>query len=264
VEANGHKDFDTFLARAIGFTTLTASVTATAHTGPIVALEGSTVLPVTFPVTITGCDNSNGVVPDASGDRWELNVKYVVPLCGNGPGNVGWIDWDPTAGGIPDVIDSIENPDGPPLLIPEWYWVTQTGNQSTPGLQDALNAYAVPPAPEENAPPGTVVLIPLFDTSCQDDPGGPSDPCTSGEGTGSQLWYHFTDWTAFEIDWVDLNGNTGTSNKCDTSSVVPGTPGNGSTGCFAGWFRQYLGPGILGPPDGTETELTSWGVELSH
>jgi hypothetical protein len=260
VEAHGHKDFDTFLARVLGVDTLTANVTATARTGPIEGLGAGTVLPVTFPYNITGCDNTNSPVNTA--DRWELNVHYVVPLCQGGPGNVGWIDWDPTAGGIPDVTASVTNPDNPPLIIPEWYWVTSTGNQSAPMLEDALNSYAVPPAPEENAPPGTFVLIPLFDTHCQADPGGPDDPCTAGPGTGSQLWYHFKDWTAFELDWVNFSGNTGGANDCDTSGVVPGTPGNGSTGCFAGWFRQYLGPGTLGVPDGTETEFTSWGVEL--
>jgi hypothetical protein len=275
VEGHGHRQFDTFLARVIGFTSFTANVTATAHTGPIVAAEGGTVLPVTFPVTITGCDGTNNPVADPAGDQWSLTPAgvytnpYVVPLCNGDPGNVGWLDWDPPAGGMPDIIASIENPDNDEMWIPDWYYVAQTGNSSTPGLEDALNHYAVPPVPEEESPQGTVVFIPLFDASCEEDPdpGGVGeaapDPeaCEVGPGQGQDMWYHFNSWTAFEIDWVDLNGK---SAKCNLSEEVPGTTGNGSTGCFQGWFRQYLGPGLLGPPTGDETSLTLWSIELTR
>lgn len=263
IEGHGHKQFDTFLAGVIGWDSMTANVTATSHIGPIVGVGGSTVLPVTFPVTITGCDGSNNPIQDSGGAQWDLDTWYVVPLCQGGPGNVGWLDWTPTAGGIPELIDSINNPNNPPITIPEWHWVTATGDESAPGIQTALNQYAVPPAPEENAPPGTVVLIPLFDADCDTNPGGPTTPCTTGPGTGSQFWYHFYDWVAFEIDWVDLNGNAGPVDRCDTSALIPGATGNGSTGCIAGWFRQYLGPGVLGAPDPTDPNPSnSWGVEL--
>lgn len=266
VEVVGHKDFDTFLAGIVGWNTMTAGVTATAATGPIEGFGGETVLPVTFPITITGCDNTNDPVQHPDGDRWELDEYYVVPLCGSGPGNVGWIDWDPTAGGMSELIDAVNNFDNDPIVIPEWHWMTSTGNQSTPGLEAALAQYAVPPDPQSNKPPGYTVLIPLFDSTCDNEPSdtgiepqtGGDRPCDFGPGHGSQLWYHFADWTAFELDWVDLNGK----DKCDLSHVIPNTPGNGSTGCFAGHFRQYQGPGILGAPDGSETEYTLWGTDL--
>ena len=268
VEVVGHKEFDTFLASVIGWDTLTASVTATAATGPIEGFGGETVLPVTFPVTITDFDGRDDAVQDPAGRRWELNTYYVVPLCGSGPGNVGWIDWDPTGGGMSELIAAVNNYDNDPITIPEWYWVTSTGNQSTPGLEAALNQYATPPDPHSNKPPGFTVMIPLFDSTCEDEPTnsgvepntGGDRPCDHDPGHGSNFWYHFYDWTAFEIDWVDLNGK----DKCDLTHLVPGTTGNGATGCFAGHFRQYMGPGILGTPDGSETEFTLWGTDLDQ
>ncbi len=261
VEVQARKDFDTFIAGIMGFDSLRAVTTATARTGPLADVPPGTVLPVTFPVTITGCDGSNKVLADPDGDRWELNVPYVVPLCAGDPGNVGWLDWTPTAGGMSEVIDSVNVSDNPALDIPEWHYVTSTGNQSTAGLQAAIAQYAVPPAPMVDAPPGTVVQIPLFDSTCADDPvgSGGDRPCNWGPGTGSNMWYHFYDWTGFEIDWVDLNGGSG---LCNISALVPGATGNGSTGCFKGIFRKYNGPGVLEAPDGTETEYTPWGVEL--
>lgn len=278
VEAHGHRTFDTFLARVIGFDTFTANVTATAHTGPIVRIEGGTVLPVTFPVTITGCDGTNSPVEDPGGDQWSKAdegdytdaAAYVVPLCSGDPGNVGWLDWTPPAGGTSELIDQIYDPDHEAIWIPDWYYVSQTGNMSSgdkAGLQAALNSYAVYPLPEDNRPQGTIVYIPLFDATCEDDPdpGGVGenapDPeaCTVGPGQGQDMWYHFNGWTAFEIDWVDLNGGTG---RCGTTEEVPGTTGNGATGCFRGWFREFLGPGELGAPTGDETSFTKWGVEL--
>lgn len=261
VEVEASKEFDTFLAGVMGANEWTAVTHATARTGPLSIAPGNTVLPVTFPITITGCDGTNGVIRDPSARRWELNVPYIVPLCHGDPGNVGWLDWTPTAGGMSEVIDSVNNPNNPPLDIPQWHYVTQTGNQSTAGLEAAIAQYAVPPDPQSNALAGTTVLIPLFDTTCADEPSGTAGdrPCDHGPGTGSNMWYHFRDWTAFEIDWINLNGG---STHCDTSAVVPGATGNGATGCFRGWFREYRGPGVLGPPTGTETEFTPWGVEL--
>lgn len=279
IEGHGHRTFDTFLAGVLGFDSFTAAVTATAHTGPIVRLDGGTVLPVTFPVTITGCDGSNKAVKDPSGEEWQQAdggdysdaAAYIVPLCAGEPGNVGWLDWTPPGGGASEIEDQIYEPDHDPLWIPDWYYVSQTGNMSSGdknGIQEALNSYAVFPTPEDNAPQGTTVSIPLFDATCEEDPDpggvGESAPdpeaCTVGEGQGQDMWYHLAGWTDFEIDWVDLNGG---SAVCGTVDEVEGTTGNGATGCFRGWFRQFLGPGELGAPTGDESSLTKWGVELS-
>lgn len=272
VQAIATRTFDTFLARIMGFDQFTARTDATAHTGMITKAGASTVLPVTFPITITGCDGQNGVVQDPEGDRWTVGGYYIVPLCSGGPGNVGWLDWDPREPGEEDHCDqygngnneiecSTQTPSNPAMDIPGWYYVAQTGNTSSAPLEDALNQYAVPPPPEENADPGTTVLIPIFDADCEEEPENSTrDACTAGPGQGQQMWYHLADWTAFEIDWVDLNGGAG--NLCDTSDQVPETPGNGSTGCFAGWFRGYFGPGELRAPTDADESASAVGIQL--
>jgi hypothetical protein len=274
VEANGSKEFDTFLAGVIGFQTMTTRTSATARTGVVSEAPPYTVLPITFPVTVTGCDNTNGVVSDPNGARWTLGQYYIVPLCSGGPGNVGWLDWDVREPGSPDPCDgtgngeaelvcSVDSPSNPAMQIPDWYYVSQTGNQSDPALQDALNQYSVPPAPEQNAPAGTTVLIPLFDATCSSEPTGAGSEltgaCSTGPGTGQSMWYHLQDWTSFEIDWVDVNGG---SRRCSTDEVISGTTGNGSTGCFGGWFRGYMGPGVLRAPGSGDTQAAYWGVAL--
>lgn len=273
VQAIASREFDTFLAGVVGFRQIRAETDATARAGIISGAAPSTVLPVTFPVTITGCDGRNDAVQDPEGDRWELGGYYVVPLCNGGPGNVGWLDWDPsnTEPGEPDPCDghgngnaelvcSVLTPSNPSMVIPGWYFVAQTGNSSSAPLGNALNSYAVPPAPEENAPPGTTVLIPLFDADCDAKPlTSARDACTAGPGHGQSMWYHLADWTAFEIDWVDLNGGR---SRCDTSAVVPGTGGNGSTGCLAGWFRGYFGPGELRAPTTADDQTSTVGIQL--
>ncbi len=55
-EAIGTREFETFLVGVMGFDEMTARTDATAISGIIPEAGASTVLPVTFPVTITGCD----------------------------------------------------------------------------------------------------------------------------------------------------------------------------------------------------------------
>ena len=124
----------------------------------------------------------------------------------------------------------------------------------------------MPPEPESNADPDTTVLIPLFDADCaggvnDKPPNTTRDACLNGSGTGQAMWYHLADWTAFEIDWVSLNDERRTG-LCDTSDVIEDTPGNGSTGCFAGWFRGYFGPGDLRAPTDGDDQTSAVGIQL--
>lgn len=239
VEVVSYKDFDTFIGGVIGINQLTARTKATAVSGFADSLSTG-VLPVTFPLTITTCTGSNKVFLDPAALQWSPDQDYLVPLCAADPGNVGWLDWTPTAGGTSELIDKILNPNvGFDIVTPEWYFVSSTGNVSSSGVEDALMTYA---------PGDQVVIIPIFDTTCDTDPGDGDDLCTTGSGHGSNQWYHLRGWAGFDIEWVDLNGG---ASVCGS--------GNGSTGCFKGQFRYFGGlpSGTLAEATGSEDALFS-------
>lgn len=260
VEVTGTKTFRLFLAQIIGFDDLTANTKGTAVTGYVDAV-GSSVLPVTFPLNVTFCSNTNKVFKDPGAAQWVPDQDYVVPLCSNGPGNVGWLDWDPSppdesecsqGNGTKELECAILTPDNDKITTPDWYFVASTGNQSAQYIEDALMTYADDPDDE-------VVIIPIFDASCQDDPSA-DDPtktakedCATGEGTGQRQWYHLVGWAGFDIEWVDLNGG---AMVCES--------GNGATGCFKGQFKYFGGlpSGTLEEAQGNENRWEIVGVHL--
>ncbi|MEA3408990.1 MAG: hypothetical protein U9Q95_01435, partial [Candidatus Eisenbacteria bacterium] len=103
VAVSGDLPFGTYFARAIGMNQFNAVTQATAVAGYAVD-QGSVILPVTPPVNILYDCNNNGT-PDfgESPTEWLHNTLYVIPLCSSGPGNVGWIDWDPQGGGTSEL-----------------------------------------------------------------------------------------------------------------------------------------------------------------
>ena len=114
--AIGTKPFSTYIARHVGVNDFTAEVTrlpspASFRASARAAMDEScTVLPVTFPTTISdvSCDGQNNPV---NGPTTEWPKGYtIVPLCKNGPGNVGWLDWTPPAGGASELADAIIPP----------------------------------------------------------------------------------------------------------------------------------------------------------
>lgn len=92
-----------------------------------------------------------------------------VPLCKGAPGNVGWLDWDLPAGGAAEIVCSIVNPDDPPIILPSWQYVAQTGNTNGGGnctdLDTRINYTGVEEALRKYN--GQVVLIPQFDNICR-------------------------------------------------------------------------------------------------
>lgn len=242
VEVTSYKEFETFLAGIFGMQQWTTQTRGTAIAGYPDAISQN-VLPVTFPLTITTCTGSNKVLEDPLAQQWTPDKDYLVPLCSGDPGNVGWLDWDPSppdtsecnqGNGTNELECAILTPDNPTISTPGWYFVASTGNVSAQKIEDALNTYA-------NDPDDEVVIIPIFDATCSSDPGtSGKDDCTTGEGNGQNQYYHLAGWAGFDIEWVDLNGGP----------AVCGS-GNGSTGCFKGQFR-YFG----GLPSGTLTEAT--------
>jgi Flp pilus assembly protein TadG len=254
VRANGQQTFDTFLARVIGFNQFTTTTTATARAGyqtsTCAAGAGCAILPVTVPVTVLTCDGSNNPVPKDPPEFWPSpSGVEVIPLCKNGPGNVGWLDWSPTGGGASELEDAILNPSNPALKWPGWYYITSTGNVNSKPIEDALRTYD-----------GALVQFPQFDLTCDatpdPDPSLPNYGCPSGHvgGNGSNQWYHLAGMSSFTfcsgtdtdcsgggyLHGAYVNGNN--KSVCDT--------GNGATSCLVGKFEaiSYEGEVSAAPP----------------
>src|SRR3990172_4689597 len=218
------------------------------------AEAGCDVIPVTVPLTIVECDGTNGSVsPVDPPTTWTATeTPIVVPLCVNGPGNVGWLDWTPTAGGTPELEQSIRYPDNDEMTIPDWFYVTSTGDVNSKLIEDALN----------ETWGGKVVLFPQFDLTCDAQPRGPGlDDCPAGHvgGNGQQQWYHLPQFAAFQFcggtpNWCDGSGGGTTYGQgayitgndkatCDT--------GNGATSCLVGRFVNFIGgPHTVGARSG--------------
>jgi hypothetical protein len=270
----GAKNFKTYLTGVIGMNAMDATARATAVTGylqgacDVAAGAACAILPVTVPVNIVSCDGSNN--PVNTGVAWVLGPVYKVPLCQNGPGNVGWIDWTPPSGGTSELIGSITTPNNPAINLPSWNFVTETGNVNSAGVETALRAYD-----------GQVVLIPQFDQTCGPHAGvipnssvpaintPPNYGCPAGDlgGNGSNQWYRFPSFAYFEMcistdsgcvavgatHGAYVNGNN--SSVCDT--------GNGATSCLVGRFVEILGSGTVGPGVGGGTTSTkAIGIQL--
>jgi hypothetical protein len=125
--------------------------------------------------------------------------------------------------------------------MPSWNFVTQTGNINAGGVEAALRTYD-----------GEVVLIPIFDSTCDTEPSGPDVedcPPVNVGGNGSNQWYHFPEVAAFQLcdesipecpltHGAYVNGNN--SAACDT--------GNGATSCLVGRFVHFIYEGTVTGP----------------
>lgn len=253
VKAVTSKTFETFFAQIIGVGNMRTQTNATAVSGyitnPCQTVDGCPLVPVTVPWDVVTCDGNNKA--DISATRYVKFVHYVLPLCQQSPGNVGWLDWVPPYGGTSELADEIANPTGRSLTIPEWYAVAETGNVNAAQVEDALNKYA-----------GQPILIPMFDSTCNIDPPGPTvlacPPANVG-GNGNNQWYHFPQIGAFQLDYPRgawLNGNN--------SAVCNAAGGSGATSCLTGMFIDFTMEGTVGatPPAGDTS--TFYGIQLKH
>jgi Flp pilus assembly protein TadG len=252
VRAVAEQDFDTFLAQVVGFTEFTSAAPATARTGWLSGVcpaeAGCILLPLTFPVNMFDCDGTNKVKYLEPESFWPNPSEIVVvPLCSSGPGNVGWIDWTPPAGGTAELRAAIANPSNPAITWPEWYRLTETGGP------DAVE-------PEMRLWDGKRVLIPLFDLTCNTTPSGPGvtdcPPANVG-GTGPHQWTHLAAVTTFELcgtnipECVAAGFNHGS--YIQGSNGGPGgicATGNGATDCLVGRFitTSYTGGPLTSTP----------------
>lgn len=257
-----HKQIRTWIAGIVGVDTIDVSTQATAVAGYLQGYCGSsqgsscTLLPVTVPVNALTCDGRNNA--QNTGFPWALNQLYKVPLCGNGPGNVGWIDWTPPSGGTSELVQSILTPNNPNINLPSWEFVTSTGNVNSASVENALRTYD-----------GQVVLIPQFDLTCGTRNGQvpdssqppivtpPNYGCPAGDlgGNGQDNWYRMPSFAYFQfcgpsdpdctaagaLHGAYVNGNN--SSVCDS--------GNGATSCLVGKFVQILATGTVSAGQGS-------------
>lgn len=247
VAVKGTKTFGTTIGRAIGFTTFDATADATAVSGQVV---GGAFLPIIFPVSISGCDQSGTTTPFTQ-SQWDtsdppatvggypIGTEYIVPLCKtNGPGGGGGsfqiLDLDPN-------LNCLEETQTPPLIEWDTFPVdvpVDVGNNCAKPIADEVNAnLRLKP-----------VMIPFCDNACV-----PS-------GGGNNGVYHVTGVASFYIDYMSDSNNPnnsacigGTSpNSGQTLTNIIG--GNGSSSCVVGWFVQLItsGPVGSGPVDNAE------------
>lgn len=248
VAVSGRRTFGTFFARAIGLPTFTATTDATAVAGSLTGIcpadAGCGIWPVTFPVTTVSCDHNGD--PVLGVDAWPTTGAILeVPLCRNGPGNVGWLDWYPPAGGASELAETILHPNNPELEIPDWYFVTSTGNVNSSQVEDALRTYQ-----------DDLVIVPLFSATCRTDPGEDGNdlplPCTTTRGTGQNQYYLLAAWAGFRL----CGPLTAGCEAVAEGAYVSGSPsecttGNGATSCLWGRFEQIVYSGTISasPPN---------------
>ena len=273
----GNKSASTYFASAMGFGEIGVGQRATAVSGYLQgvcdATEGNAcaMLPITIPVNVVTCDGQNR--PLNTSIPWARHEVYKIPLCGNSPGNVGWLDWSPPGGGASELACAIENPSNPPFDIPSWQYVMQPGNvnggggtcdgEALDGVEDEIREYN-----------GQIVYIPMFDVMCGVEPFHPDvelQPnygCPANEldgGNGNNLWYRFPSLAYFELcdpSIPECLGSEGAYMQGNNQAECE-SGGNGATSCLVGQFVDILGSGTVGAGGGGgTTSAKALGVQL--
>ena len=263
VRTVGSREFTPYIASLAGINSMTAGAQAMAMAG---VLQGTCVgcafLPVTFPVKVRYCDGTNRSVTlgtdwvevpldtalsDSTG-RWEA----ILPLCKNGPGDVGWLDFKKIGQAQTPPVDCGNN-------LQQWVYPGCTLNMPVPDWYPAEAGNVNAPEGELNQYMGKVVMIPLFDGECRVDP-SPSDCAPGDTGRGSNFWYHIPKVAAFLLDEAFVQG--GNNPDCNSGPGYPYVGGNGSTGCLKGWFIDLVSLGQVGGTSGSGGDPGVLGVQL--
>jgi hypothetical protein len=272
----GHKDVAAFVAGAIGIRSFAITTRATAVAGYLQGYCDSSegkycaLLPVAFPVDIMKCSGNNN--PVDTGVPWSFNVVYKIPLCSNGPGNVGYLDWTPPNGGTGELVCSILTPNNPAIDLPSWVYATATGNSNGGGgacgmsVEDALRTWE-----------GKTVLAPQFDLTCNPAHNGtpnstnpsvvtaPNYGCPAGDlgGNGSNQWYRMPSFAFVELCGPAVAGCGGlhAAYISGSNSAICDT-GNGATSCIVAKFKHIMATGTVGSGVGSGTGNKAVGVQL--
>lgn len=272
----GRKDVPAYVAGAVGINEFRINARAAAVAGYLQGFCDSSegkycaLLPVAFPVNAISCDGSNR--PADTGTSWKFNRVYKIPLCNNAPGNVGYLDWDPPAGGIGEVVCSIITADNPAIDLPSWQYVAATGNSNGGGgacsatVEEAIRSHA-----------GRVVLAPQFDLTCGPPNGvdpdssqpaivtAPNYGCPPGDlgAGGTQQWYRMPSFAFLELCGPTVAGCNGLEAAyiSGSNSAICDT-GNGATSCIVAKFKHIMGSGTVGAGVGSGTGDKAIGVQL--
>jgi hypothetical protein len=271
------KQFGTYFARAIGFSSFTASTQATAVTGVVTSLcppgSGCAIFPITVPFEVSNCDGSGTLVPGQGpwpylGDAQTSTAnEAIVPLCkdknddigGGSAGSVGWLDLS-TAIGVQTTgtcsgtfKGAVLNPCVTGVSFPTWVQTFPGGvGKGGPAIQNALNTYQ-----------GDTVQIPLFDGTCKVKPPNTAlSACAPGDiGVGANTWYHIPTFASFKLDLFYIDGND--RKECAKSPGSPFVSGNGANGCFKGWWVEALpAPAAINLGPVTPSTSNQLGVQL--
>jgi hypothetical protein len=282
VQAGGSRTFSTYFVGVMGFGNFTASAEATAVTGWAEESGHGALIPLALPITLTQCDSGGGPNklafplggdPDAvpPTGQWPIGPEnpVAIPICANGPGNVGWIDWY-QSGGASTVADSIRNPNSPPIDTPKWYLVTETGAMTS--LDDDMDIWegkdiTLPIFYSRADDPGTAQDESLLGT-CDSTPGGDQDllsDCPPGDewSTGTSGWYFLVTLGDFHLLHSYIQGNHETECNDPALASVAST-GLDANNCLIGYFR---GPVVrsnlsVGPSTTAPTAFTPFAVQL--
>jgi hypothetical protein len=273
-----------YVARTIGVPSFQVSTRAAAVAGYLQGTCGSSqgdycaVFPVTIPTNTVECDPNGD--PVLGNQEWDWNEVITVPLCKAAPGNVGWLDWDPPAGGAEEITCSTVNPDNPAIMLPSWQYVAQTGNTNGGGTCADEETGVVYEGVEEamRKYDGQIILVPQFDLTCRTDNADPDPdssepaiytgpnygcPNSPGGGNGQNIWYRMPSFAYFELcepSDPDCGGRHGAYIQGDNSAECD--TGNGATACLVGKFTDILSTGTVGPGIGSGTGMKALGVQL--
>ena len=263
VLARNEQDFDTFLAGIIGFDQFTSREDATAVTGYLEgvcpATAGCNILPITFPVTTFDCNGTNKIVYDSPAAFWQNpSSVLVVPLCSNGPGNVGWIDWTPPAGGTSELRAAILTPSNPDSS-------GRTGTRS--------RRPAGPTASRTRCGTGMARWSRFRSstrraTTPRPAPGVTDCPPGALGGNGPDQWTHIAAMTTFELcgptipECVSAGYDHGAYIQGSNGSVC--ATGNGATDCLVGRFVKTSYNGEVTAAPGPDPNNQTLGIQLIH
>ncbi len=256
VLVQAHADVATYLARVVGIGSLGVDAQATAAAGYLqescAASAGNAcaMLPIAIPVDIISCDSHNSVVDTHAPWPVDGHTVSVIPLCTNGSGNVGWINW--TGNGTMDLIGAVTTPNNPAIPLPSWQNVAQTGSVNAQGLEAAIRAFD-----------GQAVMVPQFDLVCNPGPGAAPDntqpaintspdygcPPNDLGGNGTNQWYRMPSFAHLQLcvstdpDCHAAGYDYGAYINGSNSSVCAA---GGSTSCLVGKFESIISTGTIG------------------